>query len=141
MPLDESKHAGSFERLVTWSSALSIGIMTALLASIRQINPSVQFRFSALTVISFLLSGAATVWFFRTVLRHHSRRRRFALLAIAAAGSVLVYLVVALKSVAPDRRGDVLFGTALAGGAVSFIAWLAWRIVRFLESEEPPKED
>src|ERR1043166_3988943 len=91
-PVDESKHAHDFEKLVTWSAAFSIAVTAALLASLKQINPNVQFKFGVATVVAFFGAGAFTVLFFRVIL-HGTPRRRFALLVIAGIAAVVGYFV------------------------------------------------
>lgn len=136
-PAPESKTARDFEKLVTWSAALSIAITAALLASLKQVNPAVRFEFSALTVIVFFGSGLLTVLFFRLVLhRINSRRGRTLLLFGAGVAAVLGYFFFGLREVSPEKRRDVTIGAAIAIAVLSFVGWIWWRVVRFLEADD-----
>jgi peptidoglycan/LPS O-acetylase OafA/YrhL len=134
-PIVESKSARDFEKLVTWSAAFSIAVTAALLASLKQINPNVQFRFSVATVVAFFAAGTFTVLFFRTIL-HGTPRRRFALLVVAGIAAVVGYFVFGLKEVSAEKRTDVAIGAAIAVAVLSFFGWVWWRIVRFLEADD-----
>lgn len=134
---DDSKLSHDFERLITWASALSVAVIAALLASLKQVNPSVQFRFSVSTVVAFFGAGALTVIFFRLILhRISSRRSRQLLFTAAGIAMVLGYFLFGLKEVSPEKRMDVTIGAAVAIAVLSFLGWVWWRVVQFLEADD-----
>jgi peptidoglycan/LPS O-acetylase OafA/YrhL len=136
-PREDSKSSRDFETLVTWASALSVAVIAALLASLKQVNPTVQFRFTITTVVAFLGAGISTVLFFRLILhRVNSRRVRNVLFATAGVGLVLGYFLFGLKEVSPEKRMDVTIGAAIAIAVLSFLGMVWWRVVRFLEADD-----
>src|SRR5215831_7120 len=66
-PMNSAKSTRDFAQVVTWSAALSMALTAAILASVRQVNPTVEFRFSVLTVIAFLVAGPLTAAVFRKI--------------------------------------------------------------------------
>jgi Na+/proline symporter len=140
MPLAESKQGRDFEKLVMWTSSFSIGIIAAFLASLKQVNPSMVLRFSAETVIAFIGGGILTALFLRVVLRSNKKRR--ALLVVGAAiVSVLVYFLFGISNTSQENRTDVTIGTAIAVTVLSFVAWLLWRMARFLEADQKNRDE
>ena len=125
-----------------------MGLAAALLASVKQVNPTVQFRFSALTVAAFVVTGASSIAVFQMILRatdnpggpaSRSRRVLLILFAMASGAILLASLGVALKDVSPDGRTDFIIGALTAVAVIAGIGWFSWRIVRFLDSEEEPQ--
>ena len=135
LPLGDSKQGRDFEKLVVWVSTASIAVMAGFLASIKQVNPAVQFRFSALSVVAFILGGVATTVFLRIVLRSDNRSRAVFVFG-AAIACVLGYFLMGLRNAARENRGDMTIGTIIAVAVLSFVAWLLWRVSRFLERDE-----
>ena len=140
LPDSDSKEGRDFEKLVVWLSALSIAVMAGFLASLKQVNPAVQLRFSALSVVACIAGGVLTVLFLRVVL-HGNKRHRALLVVIVAIASVLGYFLFGIKNASPENRLDVTIGTALALAALSFVGWLLWCVVRFLERDEKQNGD
>jgi hypothetical protein len=126
-----------------WSAALSLAIAVGFLASIRQVNPVVKFRFSALTVIAALAAGIFTIGFFRVMLNRDnavqnksSQRRWFILFLLACIGALLGSLVIALKTVAPEKRIQFVIGLAIAICALSAVGFTVWKVVQFFEAND-----
>jgi hypothetical protein len=140
LPAHESKEGRDFEKLVVWISALSIAVMAGFLASLKQVNPTIQFRFSLLSVVAGIAGGVLTVLFLRVVL-HGNKRHRALLVVIAAIVSVLGYFLFGIKNASRENRLDVTIGTALALAALSFVGWLLWCVVRFLDRDDKRNRD
>lgn len=136
----ETKEGRDFVKLVLWVSTLCIAAMAGFLASIRQINPSVHFQFSTGSVLAFLAGGALTYSFLRFVLAGNVRRRGLVVVAVAIA-LVVGYFTIGISHVSPDARRDVTIGTAIAVCALSFVAWLLWRMSRFFERDQRQNKD
>lgn len=136
----ETKDERDFEKLVIWVSTLSIAAMAGFLASIKQVNPSVQFRFSIFSVVAFIVGGALTALFLRFVLKGNKSKRGLLVVAVAIA-CVLGYFFIGIKHVSPENRRDVIIGTAAAVAVLSFLGWVLWRISRFFESDQQRNRD
>jgi hypothetical protein len=139
-PLDTSKAGRLFEKLVVWVSAFSIALTAGFLASLKQVNPAVQIQFSIASVITFLIAGTITVLFLRAVLGGNKRKRALWVVA-AAIASVIGYFSIGIKNAARENRSDVIIGTVIAVSVLSFVAWLLWRVVQFLESDQTQNRD
>src|SRR4051812_839921 len=110
-----SKNSDEVETLVTWLAALSMALAAGVIGSIHQVNPTMQFQFSAVAVAAFIVTGALTFWFFRMMLRgRSSRRRKLFVLTIAALFTLPVFVLYALRSVASERRMDFAIGGGIA---------------------------
>jgi Na+/proline symporter len=140
LPPGDSKSGRDFEKLVVWVSALSIAAMAGFLASLKQVNPAVEFRFSAASVVACIAGGILTALFLRIVMHGNKRRRAF-LVVGAAIVSVLGYFLFGIKNTSQENRMDVTIGTAIAVAVLSFVAWLLWCVSRFLERDEARNRD
>ena len=140
VPLDSSKESRIFEKLVIWVSAFSIALTAGFLASIKQLNPAVQFQFSAVSVVAFVLGGIVTLAFLRAVLGGNKRHRTL-WVVVAAIVCVLGYFLFGIKESAQENRSDVIIGTAIAVAVLSFVGWLLWRVVKFFESDHAANRD
>ncbi|HWD92112.1 MAG TPA: hypothetical protein VG938_07155 [Verrucomicrobiae bacterium] len=138
-PLGESKEGRDFEKLVMWVSALSIAVMAGLLASLKQVNPVIQVRFSAASVVAFVAGGVLTALYLRFVLRA-KKGKRAPLVIGAVIFSVITYFFIAIRDTATQNRSDVMIGTFFAVLVLSCVAVVLWRLGKFLESE-PKDED
>jgi Na+/proline symporter len=140
MPLDDSKEGRDFEKLVMWASSFSIAVLAALLASLKQVNPSIVLRFSVATILAFVGGAVLTPLFLRVVM-HGSKKRRAILVIAAAIVSVLTYFLFGIENTSQENRTDVTIGTAIAVIVLSFVAWVLWRLARFLESDQQENRD
>ncbi len=136
----DSKYSRDFEKLVLWVSTLSIAVMAGFLASIKQVNPAVQFRFSVPSVVAFVAGGVLTFFFLRFILAGNARKRGLLVVAVAIL-CVLGYFLIGIKDVLPENRRDVTLGTAIAVAVLSFVAFLIWRVGKFFEGDQSPKND
>jgi Na+/proline symporter len=140
MPLNDSKEGRDFEKLVLWVSSFSIAVLAGLLASLKQVNPSIVLRFSIATIIAFVGGAVLTPLFLRVVM-HSSKKRRAILVIAAAIVSVLTYFLFGIENTSQENRMDVTIGTAIAVTVLSFVAWILWRLSRFLESDQQQNRD
>jgi hypothetical protein len=146
-------HGQDFIRIVEFSTAVSLGLMTGFLFSIKQVNPRIEFAITHWSILSCIVSGILT-WmachlFFRRVAevdasdRPGSKRRRLLLrwmIFFSAALLLETLLAVArsLRGISPDKLSEVLQGTAFALFVLSITAFLFWKVTRFIESDTPP---
>lgn len=121
-----------------WASCFSIGVLAASLASLKQVNPTIVFKFTLETVLAFVAGGVLTGLFIRLVL-HAGKKRRPVLVLAAAIVSVLLYFLFGIENTARANRSDVLVGTAFAVAVLSFLAYVIWRLGKFFESDRGEK--
>lgn len=121
-----------------WASCFSIGVLAASLASLKQVNPTIVFKFTLETVLAFVAGGVLTGLFIRLVL-HAGKKRRPVLVLAAAIVSVLLYFLFGIENTARANRSDVLVGTAFAVAVLSFLAYVIWRLGKFFESDQGEK--
>ena len=140
MPIDDSKQSRDFEKLVMWASSFSIAVLAGFLASLKQVNPSIVFRFSVGSVIGFVGGGVLTALFLRIVL-HGDKKRRALLVVAAAIASVVIYFLFGIKNTSRENRSDVAVGTVIAVMVLSLVAWVLWRLARFLEADQQQNRD
>jgi hypothetical protein len=156
-PADPKKNSRDLARIVTWGAALSMGATAALVASIKRINPTIEFKFSVATVVAFLGAGFFTVTFFQKLLgagRSASmeghlpspkERRRLIVYCLASVVVTFAAMGYGLRNVSQEKQFDVVVGAAIAIAVLTFVGWLGSRVVRFLEADEkqgdqlPPK--
>lgn len=130
-----SKGSPDFEKLVMWTSSLSIAAMACFLASLKQVNPTIEVRFTVGSAIAFVAGGILTALFLRALL-HGNKRRRAGLVVLAAIGSVAGYFLLSIEKTSSANRSDVVIGTIIAVAVLSFVAWLLWNLSRFLERDD-----
>ena len=76
IPSNDSKEGRAFEKLVMWASCFSIGVLAASLASLKQVNPTIVYKFTLETVLAFVAGGVLTGLFIRLVLHAGKKRRQ-----------------------------------------------------------------
>jgi len=136
----DSKDGRDFEKLVVWVSTFSIAVMAGFLASLKQVNPAIQIRFDAVSVVAFVLGGVLTAVFLRIVLKANKRRRTL-LVVGAAIVCVLGYFALAIKDTAHENRSDVTIGTAIAVAVLSSVALVLWRVIHYFEADPSDERD
>jgi hypothetical protein len=137
-----TKGTRDFAQVVTWSAALSMALTAAILASVRQVNPTVEFRFSAMTVIGFLVAGILTAGIFRKIFNATStgvaslKRWPLILFFAVVLVTLVVSIVFALRGVSSEKQVEIAIGTGVALLAVTFGGYLGFRAIRFLEADD-----
>jgi FtsH-binding integral membrane protein len=151
-PSDPTKGTRDFARVVTWAAALSMGLTAAIIASVRQVNPTVEFKFSIFTVVAFLVTGFFTAVIFHKIFKAGTstagdaaspklkRWPPFLFFAVVLA-TLVASIVFALRGVSGERRTDVAAGAGIALVVLSFGGWLGWRTIRFLEADDKRNRD
>ena len=118
-------------------AAASVGVLAAILGAIRQINPDLQFRFDALSLV-IGGAGAAAGWAIGRGLwrlgRSHqasARLRRQVILGLAALGALtLLGFALAASGLPISRRWDMIAGSLLAVVVLGLIAGVLVRLAR-----------
>ena len=140
IPLDDSKEGRDFQKLVMRASSFSIALLAGFLASLKQVNPAIQIRFTVGSAVAFIVGGILTAIYLRIVLRANKRKRAF-LVVSAAVVCVLGYFLMGIENTARENRSDVAVGTAIAVTVLSFVALVLWRLTRFLEADQEEHRD
>ncbi|MDB6035289.1 MAG: hypothetical protein JWM16_5627 [Verrucomicrobiales bacterium] len=149
-----AKHERDFIRLVEFSTAVSLGLMTGFLFSIKQVNPRIEFEIDSWSFVACLVSGIL-IWMACHLFFHRlaeagasgdlpgSRRRKLLVRwVIFFSGALFLETVLAvargLRGISPEKLSEVLQGTAFALFVLSIVAFLFWKLTRFIESDTPP---
>ncbi len=137
-------------RVIKCSSALGLGLMAALLYSIKQVTPELQYKISVGTGVSFAAAAALSWAFWRLVFGKPNgsengfskpRKRWLVILLVFLTVATLTPFVYTLKGVANEKMIEIAEGTALALLALSGVGFLLWKTARFLESDSKRETD
>jgi peptidoglycan/LPS O-acetylase OafA/YrhL len=140
MPLNDSKEGRDFQKLVMWASSFSIALLAGFLASLKQVNPTIQIRFTIGSAVAFVLGGILTALFLRLVLKADKRKRPYFIFG-AVVACVAGYFLMGIANTSQENRSDVVVGTVAAVLVLSFVALVIWRLTRFLEADQPETRD
>lgn len=140
LPLNDSKEGRDFQKLVMWASSFSIALLAGFLASLKQVNPVIEIRFTVGSAVAFVFGGILTAIFLRLVFRANKRTRAVLVLG-AAIVCVLGYFLMGIENTSRENRSDVTVGTAIAVTVLSFVALVLWRLTRFLEADQREHAD
>jgi hypothetical protein len=141
-------------RVVEFSTALSLALMTAFVFAIKTVNPSIQFTFNTLTVVVFLLSGfffwfACHLFFKRVVAnaeagpglqvdRKSLLLRWVSFFSIALILETVLGFANGLRGVSSEKLREVIEGTMWAVLFLSVLGLLFWKLTRFVQRDTPP---
>lgn len=145
----------SLVRIIRVLAGISLGVMAAFLASIRQITPELTLHFSFMTVVAFVVAQVFSAVFWRIVFVSEAsatadaaqpgaaRRRaiKFAVLSAILCFATLAAFGISLKGIGNERIRDVIQGAAIAVLALSFLGFVLWRLGRFLERDSDRSSD
>jgi hypothetical protein len=149
-----AKHERDFIRVVEFATAVSLGLMTGFLFSIKQVNPRIEFEVTNWAILSVFVSGIL-IWmgchlFFRRLaeVNEHgdvpgsNRRKLLVRWVIIFSAALLLETVLGvahgLRGISPEKLSEVLQGTALALFVLSITGFLFWKLTRFVENDVPP---
>jgi len=134
---------GSFEKLAGLASSFSVGLSAAFAASLKQINPTLEFRFGLLTLVSFVAGFTATWWIhgviFNEDLDKQDPKRRKKSLSFFGATMMLAVICCmgfALKGISPGKLKEVGIGVAIAVFFMSISFFFFFKVVGFLQRDE-----
>lgn len=134
---------GSFEKLAGLASSFSVGLSTAFAASLKQINPTLEFNFGILTLVCFVVGFAATWWIHGVIFNENldkqdPNRRKKALIFFGTTMMVAVLCCMgfALKGISPGKLKEVGFGVAIAIFFMSIAFFFFFKVVGFLQRDE-----
>jgi hypothetical protein len=132
------------------SAAASVGTLAGILASLRQINPDLQFRWDMLS-LGAGLAGAASAWALGRGLwrlgRHQLPPVVAARLGRQVVGGfiglgVVVFLcfAVAAGGLPDQRRREMIAGAVLALLVLGAVGWTLLRLARLFGSPDEPAD-
>ncbi len=134
---------GSFEKLAGLASSFSVGLSTAFAASLKQINPTLEFNFGLLTLVCFVVGFAATLWIHGVIFNENldeqdPNRRKKALIFFGTTMMVAVICCMgfALKGISPEKLKEVGIGVAIAVFFMSIAFFFFFKVVGFLQRDE-----
>ena len=131
-------------------AAVSVGALAATLASVRQINPDLRFRWDLLGAGAGL-AGAASAWvlsraFWRlgreTVVGTAQRALRMRVIGgLAAIAALLVSAFgIAVAGLPESQRQDMAVGGVLAVAVLGSVGWTIYRLARIFGGPDDPAE-
>lgn len=137
MPANNQPSPDLWEVIAPACAAASVGVLAAILGAIRQINPDLQFRFDALSLV-IGGAGAAAGWTIGRGLWRlgradpaSARLRRRVVFGLAALGLLtLLGFVLAASGLPISRRWDMIAGSLLAVVVLGVIAGVLVRLAR-----------
>ena len=131
-------------RVVQASVALSVGAMSAFFFSVKQVNPTVRFEFSTLTVLGFAVAAVFS-WMAWQVIAWAGRGRKSQLVWLSAFTTLLCLGTAAafaygMRNVSWERQKDFATGAALAVAVLVALGLVFWRLMRFFERASEPDQ-
>lgn len=139
----ERRHAADelrLKRVIEWSMTLSVGAMAGFFASIRRVNPELEFRFDWLTLLALIAGGWMGHLFWRVIPRDTPGAPRgtkrwlpLGLWLAVQFGAMIFTFGYGMKDLSGEKHREMLIGTGLAVVVLTFIAFLLWRVGKFFE--------
>lgn len=134
---------GPFEKMAGLASSFSVGLSTAFAASLKQINPTLEFKLGLLTLVCFVAGFAATWWIHRVIFNENldkqdPNRRKKSLIFFGATMMVAVIgcMAFALKGISHEKLKEVGIGVAIAVFFMSISFFFFFKVVGFLQRDE-----
>jgi hypothetical protein len=119
--------------IVLFSTALALGGMAAAIQALHRSAAGFRFQISLGTLAAFAAGTAAGLLYWKLAARSLlAVRLATAFLVLAGVGAFLY----PLRFVPADKLADIAIGLAAATCAVSIIAFLLWRVKRFLDADD-----
>ncbi|MHB8519610.1 MAG: hypothetical protein ACYDH9_02520 [Limisphaerales bacterium] len=139
MDSESGKNERRILRVIQACVALSVGLMFAFLASVREVNPAIRFEFSTGSLAGFGVGAGLSwiAWQLIFLTRHPTRLRVFGLIVFSAllVLATLCAFGYAVKDVSPERLKDLALGAGLAACFLGVLGLLFWRVTRSLERD------
>lgn len=130
------------KRVIEWSMTLCVGAMAGFFASIRRVNPELEFRFDWFTLLALVAGGWMGHLFWRVIPRETpgstpGRKRWLPLLLWLAVqlGAMVFTFGYGMKDLSGPKHREMLVGTGWALLVLSFVAFLLWRVGKFFEDD------
>ena len=150
MPLDrklteDEQHLADEDRLkfvIKWAVTFCIGGMSAFIVSVRQVNPTIVFRFDWLTVLA-LITGCGMGWLFWRVIPDEADQAKpgktkwlpLGLWLAALTAAMVTGFVYGMKDISSVKQREMMIGTGMAVMVLAFVGFLFWRAVKYFEDD------
>ena len=143
-PLSSSPSSGDqFDRLAGFASSFSMGAVAAFIASIKQINPTLEFKVGLFALLSFVVCFGITWWVYHIIFDDKTaemdpkrRKKTILFFCVSSLLAVLSCMGFALKGISQNKLKEVAFGVIIAAIFISIAAFFFFKVVRFLEQDE-----
>lgn len=134
---------GPFEKLAGLASSFSVGLATGFVASLKQINPTLEFNFGFLSLLCFGIGFGGTWWMHGIIFNDNLdkqdpklRKKSLVFFGITASVAMICCMSFALRGISEEKLKDVLIGVAIAVIFLSIAFFFFLKVVRFLERDE-----
>jgi hypothetical protein len=142
-----SKSDQQFIFLVRTGATVCLGLMFGFIASIRQVNPRVDFGFGWDVIAAGLVGGFVVWWFIGKIFSaaeaadagEQGKRRGPAywtiFFTLIAGGITIAGFGLAMRGAEESKISDVAWGSIMAFWVLSFGGYIVWHIIQFLEED------
>ncbi len=122
-------------RIIVYGLSLAFSVLIASSQTVRSTATGFTFRFTAGTLIAFLVGAAVVVPCFHVIFYSKRKRLRYAALAVVVAIGCGGFLYP-LRFVQGEARPQIFIGLIVAACALSVVAGLMFVVSRFLSRDE-----
>lgn len=137
-PPSEPKSSRDFFKIASISTALGLGCAAASTESLRSGPVGFSFQITAGTFVAFA-AGAAIGLLYWKLIAKGSTAARIGSVALGLAGIGL--FLYPLRFMPSGTRSDLTIGLLIAAGALGTVAFIIWRIARFLDADARSGEE
>jgi len=138
VPGSSSLGDARFFKIVTRSTALGFAFAAASIEALRSTPDGFVFQLSAATLAAGVAGALLTFGYWKLVVRSR-RSARWGNVFLALAGSALFFYP--LRFVSTRKLPDIAIGLFVAACAISFGAWLLYRVGQFLKADSATVKD
>ena len=132
-----------FDRLAGFASSFSMGAVAAFIASIQQINPTLEFKIGISTPLAFVVFFGVTHWVYRVIFDGKTalidpKRPKKIVLFFSSSSLLAVFgcMGFALRGISHIQLRDVGIGVITALFFVSIAVFFFFKVVKFLKRDE-----
>jgi hypothetical protein len=143
----------TFNLVVTASSALAMAAMGGFLCAVKQVNPTLEMRVDAVSVVGFLTAGVATWFFCRIMLpsaeeaerldptKQQSRRRWLIGFSVVSIVGMLASVAVSLRNIESGELRQIVAGAFFAVIVLCGVGYFSWILFKFMEKDSASLKD
>jgi peptidoglycan/LPS O-acetylase OafA/YrhL len=128
-----SDSSRTFFRIASLGTAIGFGCAAASTESLRSSPAGFSFQITAGTFVAFAIGAAIAIFYWRLVVHNSPAVRRSSVLL--ALGGVGLFLYP-LRFMPSRNLPELAIGLVSATLALSLVAFLLWKVKRFLDSDE-----
>lgn len=128
----EPKSSRDFLKIAGISTAIGLGCAAASTESLRSSPVGFSFQMTAGTFVAFAVGAAIGYFYWKLVAKGTAAARIGSLLLGLAGVGLFLY---PLRFVPSGTLPDLIIGLFIAAGALGTVAFIIWRIARFLDAD------